>query len=345
MKKMEDKSMDLGVQLPIFVSSDHISENIHTRKEFFEYLPLDKSQLHELRTNVDEEILTPESKNILALDPLEIPLDYGNWMYFPLRRRYIQILPKSDFIELRTSRNRLKITKEEQLELSKKTIAIIGLSAGNAVANALVSERICGRLILFDFDTCELSNLNRLNAGIFELGLSKCVIAANSLLERDPYIEIEIYEEGFKNSPQHAALIEKVDVVIDECDSFEIKILLRQLAKKFRKPILMHTSERGITDIERFDIYSSLPIFHGLLEGIDLQDKNKVLLSIINPGIVSERMLKSFSELGKSLKSWPQLATEVFAGGANLAGIARMILLNQRVKGGRYYFNTEEVAK
>lgn len=345
MEKTEEKSMDLTVQLPRFVSSKYVSENITNQGNFFEFIPLNNIQLNELKANVGEDILTPESKNLIASDSVEIPLEYGNWMCFPLRRKCIQILPKSDFIELRTSRNRLKITREEQLELSTKSIAIVGLSAGNAVANALVSERICGRLILFDFDKCELSNLNRLNAGIFELGLSKCIIAANSLLERDPYIDIEIYEEGFKNSPEHIALIEKVDVVIDECDSFEIKILLRQLSKKYNKPILMHTSERGITDIERFDLSRELPIFHGLLEGVDLEDKSKVLLSLINPGIVSERMLISFSELGKSLRSWPQLASEVFAGGANLAGLARMILLNQKVKGGRYFFNTEEVEK
>jgi hypothetical protein len=107
----------------------------------------------------------------------------------------------------------------------------------------------------------------------------------------------------------------------------------------------MHTSERGITDIERYDIVEDLQIFHGLLHGIDLDDKQKVLMSIINPEIVSERMLLSFSELGKSLRSWPQLATEVFAGGANLAGIARLILLNQKVIGGRYFFNIEEVGR
>jgi hypothetical protein len=107
----------------------------------------------------------------------------------------------------------------------------------------------------------------------------------------------------------------------------------------------MHTSERGITDIERFDEFDDLEIFHGLTKGVNLEDKREVLLSIISPSIVSERMLFSFSELGKSLKSWPQLATEVFAGGANLAGIARMILLKQKVKGGRYFLNLEQVAK
>jgi len=231
MENMEEKSMDLAVQLPRFVSSNYVFENINKQNDFLEFIPLSNAQLNELRANVGDEILSTESRNLLSSDSTEAPLEYGNWMYFPLRRKCIQILPKADFIELRTSRNRLKITREEQLELSKKTIAVIGLSAGNAVVNALVSERICGRLILFDFDICELSNLNRLNAGIFELGLSKCLIAANSMLERDPYIEIEIYETGFKNSEEHASLIEKVDIVIDECDSFEVKILLRQLDK------------------------------------------------------------------------------------------------------------------
>lgn len=345
MERTKEKSVDLNVQLPRFISPAYVSENIQKQNAAFEFVPLSHLQLSELRINVADDILSEESRKLLANDSIEIPLQYGNWMYFPLRKKCIQILPESDFFELRTSRNRLKITRDEQLALSTKSVAIVGLSAGNAVASTLVSERICGRLLLFDFDICELTNLNRLNAGIFEIGLSKCVIAANILLERDPYVEIEIYEMGFNDSAEHASLLEKVDVIIDECDSFDIKILLRELAKRFRKPILMHTSERGITDIERFDISDDLPIFHGLLKGVDINDKQKVLMSIINPGIVSERMLMSFSELGKSLRSWPQLASEVYAGGANLAGLTRMILLQQRVNGGRYFFNTEEVAK
>lgn len=330
--------------MPRFIDSKYVAENIDNPSMEMEFIPIQRKQLLELRNNVSEVLITPDSKSLLNDEMERIPLNYGSWMYFPLRKKCIQILPESDFFELRTSRNRLKITREEQLQLSSKSIAIIGLSAGNAVANALASERICGKIFLFDFDPCELSNLNRLNAGIFDLGLNKCIIAANSILEKDPYIVVQIFESGFLNSEYHSKVISEVDLVVDECDSFDVKILLRNLAKKFQKPILMHTSERGITDIERFDLDGNLQIFHGLLNGIDLSDKRQVLIALINPSIVSERMLLSFSEIGKSLKSWPQLASEVFSGGANLAGIARMILLGQVVNGGRYFFNTEDVA-
>jgi hypothetical protein len=331
--------------MPRFIDSKYVAENINNPFAEMEYIRIERKQLLELRNNVSESLITPDSKSLFNDEMEPIPLTYGSWMCFPLRKKCIQVLPKSDFIELRTTRNRLKITREEQLQLSSKSIAVIGLSAGNAVANALASERICGKIYLFDFDDCELSNLNRLNAGIFDLGLNKCLIAANSILEKDPYIDVQIFESGFVNSESHYDVISKVDLIVDECDSFEVKISLRELAKKFQKPILMHTSERGITDIERYDEFQELDIFHGLLNGVNIENKREVLLSIINPGIVSDRMLESFSELGKTLKSWPQLATEVYAGGANIAGIARMILLGQKVKGGRYFFNIEQVGK
>src|SRR5690606_2076585 len=55
---------------------------------------------------------------------------YGVWVYYPWRNTLVRILEEKDFIQLRTSRNRYKITQEEQDLLSTKKVGIIGLSVG-----------------------------------------------------------------------------------------------------------------------------------------------------------------------------------------------------------------------
>src|SRR5690554_1958216 len=56
--------------------------------------------------------------------------DYGVWVYYPWRNALVRILDEADFVHLRTSRNKYKITPEEQEKLGKKRIGIIGLSVG-----------------------------------------------------------------------------------------------------------------------------------------------------------------------------------------------------------------------
>jgi hypothetical protein len=203
-------------------------------------------------------------------------------------------------------------------------------------------EGVGGKYNIFDFDDFELTNSNRLSYSLFDIGLSKIFLSAREVWERNPFVEINIFSEGFIDVSEHHKAIEDSDIIIDECDSFKVKILLRNLAKQYSKPLLMHTSERGITDIERHDIQTTM-IFNGLLEGVDLNNPREVLTSIINPGIVSSRMLQSFGEIGKSIKSWPQLASEVVAGGANITTVTRWILLGENIKSGRYFLNCDSV--
>ena len=58
------------------------------------------------------------------------PEAYGVWVYFPWSNRLIHILDEEEFIQVRTSRNQLKITPDEQQKLSQKKIGVIGLSVG-----------------------------------------------------------------------------------------------------------------------------------------------------------------------------------------------------------------------
>jgi hypothetical protein len=53
--------------------------------------------------------------------------------------------------------------------------------------------------------------------------------------------------------------------------------------------------------------------------------------------MLSSRMKKSLSRIGKELVSWPQLASEIAYGGGTLVGIAKQILLKQSNYSGRLY--------
>ncbi|MGA0435317.1 MAG: hypothetical protein ACO3MV_06585, partial [Flavobacteriales bacterium] len=71
---------------------------------------------------------------------------YGTWSWYPWLNTWVRLLPEDAFIEVRTNRNRNKITTEEQHHLRSKCVGIVGLSVGSAVAMVLAMERICGAL-------------------------------------------------------------------------------------------------------------------------------------------------------------------------------------------------------
>lgn len=100
---------------------------------------------------------TPGGAGVLDESPV--------WAYYSWRRTVVRLLGRTSFRRLRLDRNRNKITAHEQERLEHVTVGIVGLSVGHAVALALTLEGgACGGLRLADFDTLELSNLNRFPA-------------------------------------------------------------------------------------------------------------------------------------------------------------------------------------
>lgn len=275
---------------------------------------------------------------------------FGNWVFYPWLNSIVRILNEEMFYEVRTSRNHYKITPHEQRILKSKCIGIVGLSVGQSAAITLAMEHVGGTLRLADFDTLDLSNLNRLRAGLHQLGLPKTVIAAREIAQINPYLKVELFHEGV--TPENAlSFLQDLDLLVEECDALPVKIQLRELAKTLRLPVIMDTSDRGMVDIERFDSEPERPIFHGKLsafEGMDLkdltkEDKSRLLFSLVDYPSASERARKSYAEIGKTITTWPQLASAVALGGAMMTDSARRILLNQPLKSGRYYVDLEEL--
>jgi molybdopterin/thiamine biosynthesis adenylyltransferase len=285
-----------------------------------------------------------------------VPEDkYGLWVYYPWNKRLVHILDEQEFAEIRTNRNLYKITREERDLLATRKIGVIGLSVGQSVTMSLAMERAFGELRIADFDTLELSNMNRIRTGVHNLGLPKTVIVAREIAEIDPFLKVTCFHEGITpdNIDNFLHQDGTLDLLVDECDSLDIKLLCRRKARAAGIPVLMDTSDRGMIDIERFDLEPDRPLFHGIVSEEEISPeimndpKLRVHLSLKIAGADSgsQRMKDSLSEIGKTISTWPQLASAVALGGAAIAEITRKITLGENQPSGRFYVDMDDIIK
>ncbi|MFD6517641.1 Rv1355c family protein [Rhodococcus sp. NPDC060176] len=297
-------------------------------------------------TGVDVlDTLATQRASLRALTPAPGELELTEtprWIHYPWRRTVVRLLGPAGFRRLRLDRNRNKITTAEQEQLSQLRIGIVGLSVGSAIAHAIALEGTAGYLRLADFDDLDLSNLNRLSATVLDLGVNKAVLAQRRIAEIDPYLRVEAWACGVD---EHTidAFLDGLDLVIEECDSFDVKVLIRDRARRRGIPVVMETSDRGLIDVERYDLDPQRSLFHGLLGDIDsasvaelpVREKIPFGLRILEGSAISSRMAASVLDVGTALSTWPQLGGDVLLGGASVAAAVRRFGLGELLPSGR----------
>jgi hypothetical protein len=310
--------------------------------------PLADPELAKLRSDPDLQVIDHRSLLGRELEQLQPPLGERDlaepiqWAYYPWRHALVSVLGPRAFRRLRLDRNRNKITFAEQDQLGRLRIGIVGLSVGHAIAHTLAMEGLCGLLRLADNDSIELSNLNRIPATILDLGINKAVVVARRIAELDPYLQVETLTAGISEDSM-AAFFDGLDLVIEECDSLDMKVRVRQEAKTRGIPVLMETSDRGLFDVERFDQEPDRQLFHGLLgdtdpallRGLSNRDKAPHVMRILQTQDLSARMAASMVEIDRTVSSWPQLGSDVQLGGATVAAAVRRFGLGDELRSGR----------
>ncbi len=279
---------------------------------------------------------------LLSAPSPEIVGEPARWYFYPWRRTLVHLLGPEAFQTLRTNRNRNKITAEEQQRLRRLSVGVVGLSVGHAIAHTLALERSCGHIRLADFDEIELSNLNRIPGTIFDLGVNKAVVAARRIAELDPYIDVSIEPAGL-SLESIDDFLDGLDIVVEECDSFDLKLALREGARRHRLPVIMETSDRGLLDVERYDLEPNRPLFHGLLgdarpadlAGLSTHDRVPYVMRVLEPAELSASMAASMAEVDESLNTWPQLGGDITLGAASVAAAVRRLALGGPVSSGR----------
>ncbi len=295
---------------------------------------------------------TPENKAKFE-EFLKIDLPTPVYAYYPFRNTVIKTFPEEIYTLLRTARNQLVISKEEQEKYRASLVGVAGLSVGSAVISSLVISGGPKRLKVADFDVLEITNLNRVHATLLDIGSPKSEVSARRVLELDPFAEIEVFKDGVNAENIGTFILDpKLDVFVDEMDSIPMKIEARFIAKKNKVPVVMATDNGDgiLLDVERFDQEPERPIFHGLVEGIEKEDlknlpfKRWLVLAtkIVGPEYLTDRMRESILSIGKKISSVPQIGTSAMLAGSAVSFVIRRIASGQKMPSGRYKISFEE---
>lgn len=291
-----------------------------------------------------------ELVRLLPAPDEELLAEPSRWVYYPWRRTVVRVLGPASFSAVRLDRNRNRITRGEQHRLRQQRVGIVGLSAGYSAAAAVALEGLCGELRLADFDDVDLSNLNRLPGGTLDLGTNKALAAARRVAELDPYLPVTVFAQGLTEDNVEE-FVAGLDVVVEECDDLAMKTRVREVARRHRVPVVMETSDRGLLDVERFDLEPDRAPFHGLLPGVTAagmaamppMERVAQVVRLVDPERGSERGAASLVEIGRTLSTWPQIGSDVWLGGASVAAVVRRIGLGEAVPSGRARIDIESM--
>ena len=277
--------------------------------------------------------------------PADVTDEPDRWVYYPWRRVLARALGPRGYRRLRLDRNRNLLSADELETLGRLRVGVVGLSVGHAIAHTLATQGLCGELRLADFDAIDVSNLNRVPATLLDVGVNKAVVCARRIAELDPYLPVLVTQDGLTPDTVDGFL-DGLDVLVEECDSLDAKVLVRAAARARGIPVLMATSSGGLLDVERFDTDRDRPLLHGLLgdlaemdadalAGLSAKEKVPRVLRIIDASGLPARMAASLLEVGTTLTTWPQLASEVAVGAASVAEAVRRIGLGEPLASGR----------
>lgn len=129
------------------------------------------------------------------------------------------------------SRQELVIGKKAQKQLEKSRVAIIGVGALGSLSSELLVRSGVKRLILFDRDFVEMSNLQRQHLfKLDDVNKPKVKVAKKYLEEINSDVSIKVYFESL--IANNIDKLKKVDLILDCTDNMQTRFLLNDFCVK-----------------------------------------------------------------------------------------------------------------
>lgn len=143
--------------------------------------------------------------------------------------------------EDRYSRNKKTFSDEDQHKLANSCVAVVGCGGlGGHIAEQLARMGV-GKLVLFDGDRFEVSNLNRqLMATELNIGQWKAEAAQERIKIVNSEVEVQAVKGWFEEDKAPAGL-KGVDLVCDALDSRESRVMLERVCHQLDLPLVYAT--------------------------------------------------------------------------------------------------------
>ena len=278
------------------------------------------------------------------------------WVYYPWSGVLLHCVGSDELYEIRTNRNKNIVTGDEQAKIHDSVIGVAGMSVGSGIAIGAVYAGIGSSVKIADFDSLETANLNRIREKLASVGQQKADLAAQSIYEIDPFMDVRVFDKGIdEDNIDKFFTAPNLDIVVDEIDDFKMKVRLRVKAKQYKIPLLMFTSlgDNILIDVERYDESPDLEIFNGAIgdvadeilgnQSITADDIRRYAVQTVGKQYIPKRALDSLPEIGRSLVGRPQLFSTVTVDSGLATYLIREILLGSKLESGRYYIKFSEL--
>src|ERR1700761_4079966 len=139
---------------------------------------------------------------------------------------------------LRYSRHLImpEVGMEGQLKLKAAKVALIGTGGLGAPLGMYLAAAGIGRIGLVDFDVVDFTNLQRqIIHGTKDVGKKKLDSAAETMLDINPYVEIDRHEVAL-TSENALEILRDYDIVVDGTDNFPTRYLVNDACVLLKKP-------------------------------------------------------------------------------------------------------------
>lgn len=149
---------------------------------------------------------------------------------------------------------------QEKLKLAK--VLIIGAGGLGCAASQYLAVAGAGSMTLVDFDTVEISNLQRqvLHQDA-NVGQPKVESAKQSLVALNPHIRIETIN-AVLDDHEIDALVEQHSIIMDCTDNVAVREQLNQSCFKHKKPLISAAAIRMEGMVTVFDYQTNSPCYH-----------------------------------------------------------------------------------